>query len=308
MKGRAMVRLGMNTGKKFKHDSLVAWAFLLPMAIYYTIFSIIAVVFVIVLSFGTWNVLAGGFENFRFSGFTNYIEIFSEPLYLKVFGNTILMGVIILAANMVFGLFLAIMLNRGLHFQNLQRLLWYLPVVVSMAVMSDIFGKMLVNGREGTFNMILIRLGLAPVLWSESTFWMFFWIIFLTIWKSLGNTVLYYIAGLNGIPQELYEVGKIEGCNVWQKFVYITLPMLKPMISFIFITSLINIFNIFEQVQLISQGGPDNSTEVVMFRIYNEAFQNFNMGISSALSVIVLVIVVIITTLSMKTINIQLDA
>ena len=308
MKGRAMVRLGMNTGKKFRHDSLVAWAFLLPMAIYYTIFSIIAVVLVIVLSFGTWNVLAGGFENFRFSGLTNYIEIFSQPLYLKVFGNTILMGVIILAANMVFGLFLAIMLNRGLHFQNLQRLLWYLPVVVSMAVMSDIFGKMLVNGREGTFNMILIRLGLAPVLWSESTFWMFFWIIFLTIWKSLGNTVLYYIAGLNGIPQELYEVGKIEGCNVWQKFVYITLPMLKPMISFIFITSLINIFNIFEQVQLISQGGPDNSTEVVMFRIYNEAFQNFNMGISSALSVIVLVIVVIITTLSMKTINIQLDA
>lgn len=308
MKSRAMVRLGMNIGKKFKHDSLVAWAFLLPMAIYYTIFSIIAVVFVIVLSFGTWNVLAGGFENFRFSGLTNYIEIFSQPLYLKVFGNTILMGIIILVANMVFGLFLAIMLNKGLHFQNLQRLLWYLPVVVSMAVMSDIFGKMLVNGREGTFNMILIRLGLAPVLWSESTFWMFFWIIFLTIWKSLGNTILYYIAGLNGIPQELYEVGKIEGCNVWQKFVYITLPMLKPMISFIFITSLINIFNIFEQVQLISQGGPDNSTEVVMFRIYNEAFQNFNMGISSALSVIVLVIVVIITTFSMKTINIQLDA
>ena len=178
--------------------------------------------------------------------------------------------------------------------------MWYVPVVLSMAVVSDLLNKMLLPTQNGTINAMLARFGIGAVAWNQSVFWMFFWIITVCVWKGLGTTILYFIAGLNAIPINLYEAGDIDGCNKWQRFIYITLPGLKPMTSFILITSLIGIFHIFEPVQLISAGDPMGKTDVVMVKIYNEMVGNADMGMSSAISLVVSIVVFVISIFSLK--------
>ena len=141
---------------------------------------------------------------------------------------------------------------------------------------------------------------MQSVAWKLSTFWMYFWIIFICVWKGLGATVILLVAGLNAIPPELYEAAELDGAGPVSKFFKITLPQLRPMLVFVMITSIIGAFNIFEPVQLISQGGPDGSTKVILYQIYNEAFQNGNNGMGSAIAVVVLLLLMGLTALNMR--------
>ena len=259
-----------------KNEGRAAWMLLFPMLVYYTVFSILPLFFVIGVSFLDWNIFLG---EIKWNNFQNFITIFNDPSYITSFINTAIMGMSILVLTMGIGLVIALGLVRKLFARGVQRVIWYIPVVISMAVISDLLSKMLFPTSSGTFNVILAKFGIGTIAWNQSAFWMFFWIIALCVWKSLGTTIVYFIAGLNAIPIDLYEAGDVEGCSKWQKFWYITLPGLKPMTSFIFVTSLIGIFNIFEPVQLISEGGPNGETEVIMFKIFQEMVGNSQMGI-----------------------------
>ena len=274
-----------------KREERFAWAFFIPVSIYMFIFSFLSLFFVIFISFTSWEGLE--FSQMRFVGFANYTRFFTDSTYLKSLLNTVIMGGLILVINMVLGFFLALLLNSALRGRGFLRAVLYIPGIISFAVLSELISRML--EPTGIINVILDSFGLDIVFWTESTFWMFFYVILISVWRSIGSTVLYYLAGLAGINKEMYEAADLDGANGAQKMFYITLPQLRPMIFFILITSLINMFNIFEPIQLITKGGPNNSTMVVMYQIYNEAFQNFNMGMSSAISVIVMVIVLILT-------------
>lgn len=286
------------TNRLLKKEKRTAWLLLTPMLIYYTVFSILPVIFVFVVSFLHWQLLS---NEISWAGLDNFRVFFTEPDNFRSLINTGIMGITILVLNMGLGLLLALGLNKNLYLRGLQRAIWYIPVVISMAVISDILAKMLFPTANGTMNVILSKFGIGTIAWNQSTFWMFFWIIVLSVWKGLGTTILYFIAGLNAIPVELYEAAQIDGCNKFQKFLYVTMPGIRPMTSFILVTSLIGIFNIFEPVQLISEGGPNRTTEVIMFKIYNEMASNFQMGMSAAVSLIVTFIVFIITLFSLKT-------
>jgi len=276
-----------------KRDERFAWAFLVPCSIYMFIFSFFSLAFVIVISFTSWKGL--DFAQIRFIGFENYVTFFTDTTYLRSLLNTIIMGGLILVFNMVLGFFLALLLNK-VRGKGAFRVILYIPGIISFAVLSEIIARML--EPTGILNIILDSLGADIIFWTESTFWMFFYVVLLSVWRSVGNTVLYYLAGLAGINKELYEAADLDGANAAQKMIYVTIPQLKPMIFFILITSLINMFNIFEPIQLITKGGPNNTTMVVMYQIYNEAFQNFNMGMSSAISVIVMLLVLALTALN----------
>ncbi len=279
-----------------KKDSRFAWALLVPMLIYFTIFTILPVVYVIAISLTEWNGMY--FETIEFIGFENYARIFSDPYYLQLFGNTLIFGISILVLTIVIGFLVAVLMVKDIYLRAFNRAAWYIPGIISMAVISNIMSNMLVP--SGILNSVLAGFGIDPVLWTGSTFWMYFFIIILSVWKGLGGTMLLFMAGLNAIPADLYEYGKIEGCNGWQKMIYITLPMIRPMFMFNLITNMIGMFNIFEPIQLISKGGPEGSTSVIMYQIYNEAFSNFNMGMSCAISFVVMVIVMILTAINMK--------
>ncbi len=235
----------------------------------------------------------------QFVGFKNFVTIFTDKNYYVLFLATILIAVFTIGLSLVFGMLIALAVTQPLRGRGVYRTVYYIPVVISMAVVAQIANVWL-SYNDGTFNNILNTLGMGSVAWKQSTFWMYFWIIFICVWKGLGATVILLVAGLNAIPPELYEAAELDGAGAVTKFFKITLPQLRPMLVFVMITSIIGAFNIFEPVQLISQGGPDGTTKVILFQIYNEAFQNGNYGMGSAIAVVVLVMLMILTALNMK--------
>lgn len=274
----------------------VVLIFLLPMLIYYTIFTVLPIVSVFFLSFVRWRGIE--FSQIQWVGFQWYKLIFTSNEYYPLILNAMLMGGIILVISLVAGFFLAQMLVAKIPCSKLFRTMWYLPVVLSMAVVSQLVLALI--SSDGVINTIIVNNGGNPIAFKDSVFWMYFFIIVLCVWKGLGTTIIMFMAGLQAIPNELYEAAKIDGVNAWQKLIYITLPLIRNMFAFIMITSVINAFVIFEPVQLISGGGPDGATKVIMYQIYDSAFLNFNLGLSAALSVVVLIICGLLTALNMR--------
>ena len=279
-----------------KKQNRLAWSFITPMLIYYIIFTFIPIAFTFFLCFMDWNGIS--WSTLKFAGFNNFIALF-EPTTLQLIWNTILMGIIMLVGGMILGFLIAnifVMKIRGMY---IFRTIWYLPVVVSMAVISQIF-SMFLNPVSGLFNEMLMAMGFDGINWKDSTFWMFFWIITISMWKGLGGTVIYFMAGLNAVPVELYEAAAVDGVNKRQRMWYITIPMIKPMTSYVFITGCIGMFGTFEAVKMISGGGPNGSTRVIMFMIYDVCYGDFRMGLGAAISVVLLFIVLILTIINMK--------
>lgn len=274
-----------------------AWAWLIPMLIYYTVLGIVPILLVIILSFVDWNGVY--YDDIQWIGLENFLTVFREEKYWRMFVNSLIMGGSIMLITIVTSFFIALLMMAPIKCKSFLRTIWYIPCVLSTAVVSQLVNTIL-NPSTGLINLILIRMGKEPVMWTLSTFWMYFWIILISVWKGLGGTVILFMAGMSGIPQEMYEAADIDGATKFKKLVYITIPSLKNMFAFILITSSMGIFSIFEQVQLISGGGPFGTTMVIMYQIYNEAFDNMNVGLSSALSVIVLILVFIVTVLNMN--------
>lgn len=276
-------------------ENLRGWGIIGPIILYYFIFGIIPMIILFRYSFMQDDLFLGTY----FVGFENFITIFTEKSYYLLFLATILIAVFTIGLSLVFGMLIALAVTQPLRGRGVYRTIYYIPVVISMAVVAQIANVWL-SYNDGTFNNILKAIGLPSVEWKLSTFWMYFWIIFICVWKGLGATVILLVAGLNAIPPELYEAAELDGAGAATRFFKITLPQLRPMLVFVMITSIIGAFNIFEPVQLISQGGPDGSTKVILFQIYNEAFQNGNYGMGSAIAVVVLVMLMILTALNMK--------
>lgn len=284
-----------NTLSRSKRRFAIGW--LIPMIAYYTFWSIVPIVAVLVLSFTDWD--GRLFEEIGWVGFKHYQTFFTNSKYILIFLQSFLMGIIIFAVTLVFSFIIAYFINLPIRGKTIYRTVWYIPCVVSMAVVSELVSNLLDPGN-GLLNLLLMQTGKEPVMWQLSPFWMWFWICTVSVWKGLGGTIILFLAGMAGIPKELYEAARVDGAGNWKMLLHITIPGLKQMSAFIIITSLMGVFNMFEQVQLISQGGPDGSTMVIMYQIYNEAFENFNVGMSSMLSVVVMILVSLITMLNIK--------
>lgn len=276
-------------------ENLRGWGIVGPIILYLVIFTFIPLVILFRYSFTQDDL----FKGTVFVGFENYKRIFTDPNYYMLFLATILIAVFTIGFSLVFGMLIALGVTGRIRGKGFYRTVYYIPVVVSMAVVAQISNVWL-SYNSGTFNNILTAFGAERIAWYKSTFWMYFWIIVICVWKGLGATVILLIAGLNAIPPEVYEAADLDGANGAERFFKITLPQLRPMLVFVMITSIIGAFNIFEPVQLISQGGPDGTTKVILFQIYNEAFQNGNYGMGSAISVVVLLILMVLTMLNMK--------
>lgn len=281
--------------KRDLRENLRGWGILAPIILYYFIFGIIPMIILFRYSFYQDDLFKGQV----FVGLGNYIKILTDSNYYLLFLATLLIAVFTIGLSLVLGMLIAVAVTQPLRGRSVYRTIYYIPVVISMAVVAQIANVWL-SYNDGTFNNILNLLGIQSVNWKLSTFWMYFWIIFICVWKGLGATVILLVAGLNAIPPELYEAAELDGAGAVTKFFKITLPQLRPMLVFVMITSIIGAFNIFEPVQLISQGGPDGTTKVILFQIYNEAFQNGNYGMGSAIAVVVLILLMILTILNMR--------
>ncbi|GHV00241.1 sugar ABC transporter permease [Clostridia bacterium] len=277
-----------------KKDSIKALSCVIPSTVYYLLFTLVPLVMLFWYSVTNYNVLE---QTNAFVGFQNYVKIFTQQQYYSSLLTTLIIAVLIMAFGMILGFFLALGLNKVLRGKSFLRVLWYIPALLPMAVMSQFISILL--QPLGIANNIVRALGGDAVSWYDSVFWMYFFIVLLITWKGLGSTAVLFMAGLAGVSPEIYEAASIDGATGWRRMVYITLPLMRPMIGFILIMGFIGAFNIFEPVQLISRGAPRGQTEVILYKIYTQGFDNFKLGFASAISVVVFVIVLLLTLLNM---------
>jgi multiple sugar transport system permease protein len=181
----------------------------------------------------------------------------------------------------VIAFFIAILLNQKVFGRGLYRALWYVPTLTSAAIMAQV-AVIFISPYDGVLNGILTAIGQRPIVWTVEGNWMRAIIIAFTIWRGVGVSVVLFLAALQGIHPELYEAAMVDGGKGWALLRYITIPLLRPMILFVLVTGIIGGFQIFEVVLLISKGGPQNMTNVMLLQIYNDAFVNTNLGVASA--------------------------
>lgn len=287
--------------KRSTRENIRGWGIMGPILVYFLLFSVIPIFYIFYLSFTDYGeVLQGGMIVTSFVGFKNFVQVFTEPVYFRSIGISFAMTVLITGLGIVFGFIIALMLKKVSRSKGVFRTIWYIPGLLSGVVLSQFVVILLGENGGGVINKIIEATGGSAIRWQESTFWMFFWIIGLICYGGTGGTAILLLAGLNGISDDVYEAAKIDGANPFVMLFRITLPLVRPMLGFVLINGFIGAFNIYEPVLLISDGGPNGSTEVILFKIYDEAFANFKYGFTSALSFIVMLIVLALTLVNLR--------
>ncbi|MBO1514568.1 sugar ABC transporter permease [Metabacillus sp. BG109] len=276
--------------KLFYKDSTWAIILLLPNILGFIMFTLWPVVASFFLSFTEWDLL----QPIKFVGLKNYIDLFQDETFIKVFWNTIYFTVASVPLGIVFSLMLAIALNQGLRGIKFYRAAYFLPVISSMVAVAVIW-QWIYNPEYGVLNFILSLVGIEGPSWLTSTTWAMPAVIITSIWKGVGFNMLLFLAGLQAIPEHYYEAADIDGATWFNKFWNITLPLLSPTTFFVTVMAVINSFQVFDSVYLMTQGGPARSTSVMVHYIYENAFQFFRMGYASAMSYVLFFVIAIIT-------------
>ena len=282
----------MNTKLKnlLYKDSVWAFVLLMPNFICFLMFLLIPLVASFILSFTQWDLMIP----IQRVGFANYVELFKDETFLKSLGNTIYFTFVSVPIGITISLFLAMGLNQCIKGMKIYRATYFFPVIASMVAVALVW-SWIYNPEFGLFNYFLSMIGIRGPKWLVSNEWAMPSIIITAIWKGLGFNMLLFLAGLQGIPKTYYEVADIDGATWPHKFFYITLPLLSHVILFVVIISIINSFQVFDFVYLMTYGGPSRSTSVLVFYLYQNAFRYFRMGYASAIAYAIFFLILVFT-------------
>ncbi|GGH89102.1 multiple sugar transport system permease protein [Pullulanibacillus pueri] len=279
---------------KDRKRTMWGYLFITPQLIGLLCFSLIPVIYAIVLSFMEWN----GFGDKHFVGFANYITQFKDHVFWKSIINTLYYMILTIPVGIALSLILAIALNR-IRGKNIYRVFYFMPVVTSMVSIAVIW-MWLLNGKFGILNQLLSVVGITGPDWLTDTQWVMVSIAMLSIWASVGYNMVIFLAGLQGIPNSYYEAAEIDGARPFQKFRYITFPMVSPTTFFITIMSIIGSFQVFDQAYVMTNGGPAKASYTIVYHIFHQGFEKFDMGLASSASVILFVIILAFTLIQFK--------
>lgn len=282
---------------------LTASPFLLPSLIGMLIFSVLPLIISGLISFTDWNGLAAltapGFFQEHFIGLENYKKILSSAEFWRTLGNTaeyiILYIPLMLAASLLVATLLS-QTRRGIGFF---RVVYYIPVLTSWVAASLIW-KTVLSPQYGALNGILSIFGIQGPGWLTDEKWAMPAIVLVSVWKDMGFFGLILLSGVVGINRTYYEAADLDGANGWVKFIRITLPLLTPSIFYVLIVGMINAFQLFPQIMIMTGGGPNGATQVMVERIYNYGFRYYRMGYASAFSWILFAIIMVFTAIQMK--------
>ncbi|OAA31575.1 hypothetical protein AT15_05740 [Kosmotoga arenicorallina S304] len=286
-----------------KRETRRKWAgflFVLPGLLSYLIWTIYPIIKSFLMSLYKWNINPR-IPN-KFVGLSNYMKLFQDDKFYTALINTLKYVIVTVPGQMVLGLLIAVLLTRGLKGQTFFRLLYYLPVITSWVVVSVLF-QYLFATRGGLVNFILkdfLHLIGKDIRWLAQENTAMIPIYVLGIWKGVGWSMLIFLAGLQGIPKQLYEAARIDGANGWMLLRKITIPMLRPVIAFQTVMLTIGGFNVFLSVYVITGGGPRNSTQVLSSYMFKEAFEYFHFGYGATIAVIFFLIVFTIAQIQRK--------
>jgi multiple sugar transport system permease protein len=264
-------------------EEIAARIFLAPALILLSIFLIFPIIYLGYLSFTGGSFTRSGVH---WVGLNNYLRLLLTPDFWQVIFNTGYFTIGTVVPSVIIPLGLAVILNQNLLFTGALRTIYFIPSIVSLVAAG--LGFRWLFQTDGAMNSLLSNLGINPIAWLSDSFWAMPVLILLSIWKQIGFNLVIFLAGLQTIPISRYEAAELDGANSWQQFWYITLPDIQPTLIFGAITTAIFTLKSFEQVYIITGGGPLNSTNLLVYYIYDRAFAQFDFGYAAAAAMVLL--------------------
>jgi len=270
------------------------WAFwlLLPALAGIGLFTVLPTLGSFILSFAQWDLLGAP----KWVGLANYQDLAGDPLFYRVMLQTGVFVLLYVVFDVLLALGLAIALNQKVRFQALYRTAYFMPVVTSM-VAGAILWSWIFDPRTGLLNAMLALVHLGPVRWLSDTHWALPSLVMVSVWKNLGYDMLLFLAGLQAVPAQQLEAASLDGANGWQRFRFVTLPMLGPTLVMVTMMATIRAFQTFDTVYLMTEGGPHRSTTIIGFWLFQNAFTYFKLGKASALAYILFAVLVALSGL-----------
>ncbi|WP_345907437.1 sugar ABC transporter permease [Sphaerochaeta sp. UBA5849] len=270
---------------------LVAYSFIAPNFIGFAIFTLVPIVFAVVLAFLHWD----GSNPMEWAGLANFSELLHDDQFKAALKNTIVYTAGTVPLTLLASLFLAVILNQGIKARNFFRTVIFFPYIASLVAVAAVW-NMIFNPSKGPVNMLLYALGFENVPgWAADKDWAMITIILFSVWKYMGYYMIIYLAGLQGINPELYEAANLDGTNAWQRFRYVTVPQLSATTFFILVMLTIQCFKVYDIVYMVTQAGPGTATLVLVYDIYNKAFISWNLGSASAVAMVLFALVLAVT-------------
>lgn len=276
-------------------ETLTAWVFLAPALVLLAIFVLWPIAYLFYLSFTAGNFTRAGTQ---WIGLRNYWRLLLSPDFWQVLGNTVYFTVATVLPSLIIPLGLAVFLNRSFALRGLLRTAYFIPSITSLVAVG--LGWRWLFQTEGPVNGLLAQLGLEPVPWLGSVTWAMPVLILLSSWKQFGFNMVVFLAGLQTIPVSRYEAAELDGANAWQQFWHITLPGLRPTLVFATITTAIFTLRSFEQVYVVTGGGPLNSTNLLVYYVYEQAFAQFDFGYAAAAATLLLALTLLLVYVQLR--------
>lgn len=268
-----------------------AYLFLFPNFVGFIVFTLIPVIIALVYSFTNYD----GNKRMDFVGLQNFIKLFSDTSFQISLKNTLIYTIGTVPLIILLSLLVSVLMNNGVKGAPVYRAIMLFPHIASIVAVTVVW-QFLYNGKSGPINQILSSLGVEnPPAWLSDQKTALLAVMIMIVWKGIGYYMIIYLAGLQGIPADQYEAATMDGANSWDKLIYVTIPNLRPVTFYATIMCIINSFQVFTPIYVMTKGGPGRATSVLVLKIYEDAFVNYKFGYASAEAMVLFLLILIVT-------------
>jgi multiple sugar transport system permease protein len=281
----------MMKARRLRQETLMGYLYILPNFLGFLVLTLIPVAATFFLSFTKWDAI----NDIKFVGFDNFVRMFNSERFYNSLSNTLLYTIVNVPVLIILSILAALLANQSLKGIGVFKTILFFPNVTSFVAVGAVFGA-LFSKDLGPINEFLRLLGFTdPPGWFASSQWALTSVIIVSLWKGFGYFMIIYMAGLSSISNDLYEYASLEGASRVRQFFSITLPMLTPTTIFVSSIAIIGSLQVFDQIYVLTKGGPGTATQVIVYQIVQEAYSSNNFGYSAALSLILFVLVFVVT-------------
>jgi multiple sugar transport system permease protein len=272
----------------------IGWAFIAPNLIGFTIFTLLPMVFSLVIAFAEWDVISG-LDNIKWVGLKNFSRLLNDDAFWNAGGRTLFYAGGAVPLTTVAGLLIALALNGPVPGRTLLRLIFFIPFIVNSVAIAATW-ILLYDPRYGPINIMLRWFGVDdPPIWLASSKWALTALIIVAIWHGAGYSAVIYLAALQDVPQDLHEAAALDGAGIWARFRTVTFPFLTPTTFFLLVTGFIGTSQSFGLINLMTRGGPGDSTTVLSYYVYLNGFRFYQFGYAAAIAWVMFLVVLVLT-------------